>query len=407
MRRGREGADPKGLLETHTLRIGQFHGMEICRYTEAVRGTWALPWLVSACGFSPAQADGGSIVHDGLDAKVFLDARPDAPSNENCFGSLDYDKVCYLKSGPQPTGTVNINALDMRNTEAGICDANAIVAASNPCVIAADKIIIAGTGDLRVTGMRALILLATGTGGININSGGTIDVGSTTADLGAGGVASCAGSTAASAHGGGYGGSFVALGGNGGNDANGNGRGIHATALAPPDALQGGCPGGVGAPDTNAVPGNGGGGIALIGATIVVDGIVVADGGGGKGATVDAAGGGGGGAGGMIVLDSTAISGVGEVNVSGGGGGGGVGGLPPGGDGKDGYIKLDRTHEGDGGTDNTSGGDGGNGGPRSGSDSGENGHDGSSGSSGGGGGGGAKGVIVTTSTPGGTITGLN
>jgi hypothetical protein len=377
-----------------------------------VRGIWVIPAVVSACGFSPVKArDGGPGAIDT--ATVFMDAQPDTPADENCFGSLTYDTVCFKKSDPQPTGVRNVNMMvPLDSDDDANCDQFAM-GVPGTCVVSFDSMTITGIGKLRLTGMRPVILLASGTNGINLNSMALLDLGSNTADQGAGGLASCSGTTAATEHGGGFGGSFVVTGGGGGKDEEGNGAGVPATPLGMPTTLHGGCPGGVGATDVAAVAsaaGKAGGAVVLIASVIIVDGLIAAYGGGGHG-NQTYAGGGGAGAGGMVVLDSALIKGNGEVDVKGGGGGGGAGGNSSG-NGHDGYEPPLRLEEGSGGTDISSGGDGGHGGPRGDMDpTGEDGMLGSgggpNGGPGGGGGGGAEGVVVTTSTPTTTITGVN
>jgi hypothetical protein len=376
-----------------------------------VRGTWVIPVVVSACGFSPAKADGGHAI-DAADATVFMDAQPDAPSDEVCFGTLTYDTICFKKTIPLPTNTRNINGdVMLHSDDNGVCDPNALGVMTGVCVVSADKIIITGGSTLHVTGALSVILLATGTDGINLNATSMLDFGSTSGIAGAGSLASCSGATAATGHGGGFGGSFVATGGTGGNDGDGAGKGLPATVLGAPTTLHGGCPGGLGNadnPNQDAAAGNGGGGVVLIAAVITIDGLIAADGGGGKGSVVNNTGGGGAGAGGMIVLDSPSIKGNGEVNVKGGGGGGGAGGLH-GGDGHAGYDPNPLL-DGAGGTDASSGGDGGRGGPSGpmfNDPAGEAGFVGVGATVGGGGGGGARGVIVTTSTPASSIVGAN
>jgi hypothetical protein len=376
-----------------------------------VRGTWVIPAVVTACGFSPATGDGGHAIDT---APVFKDTQPDTPADDNCFGTLTYDTVCYKKSDPLPTGARNVNMMfPLDSDDDANCDQSAM-GVPGTCVVSADSITITATGKLRVTGMRPVILLATGTTGINLDAMALLDIGSNTMDQGAGGLASCPGTTAATEHGGGFGGSFVVTGGKGGKDQAGNGPGAPAPVLGVPTTLHGGCPGGVGAAAEAVVAtvaaGKSGGAVVLIASVIIVDGLIAAYGGGGHGNPMFA-GGGGGGAGGMVVLDSALIKGNGEVNVKGGGGGGGAGGNASG-DGHDGYDPAMRPAEGSGGTDNSQGGDGGHGGPHDAMDpTGEDGMTGSGGGGGGGpgggGGGGAQGVVVTTSTPMGTITGAN
>jgi hypothetical protein len=356
---------------------------------------------VAACGFTPHAAgvpDDGAIHDDAPgDAPQILDAVPDAPPGQVCFGTLAFDRVCFM--APQvPTGTKNIFVSQSIDTNAtGTCDTTATVSVASPCVIAADTIIITGTGQLHVTGLRPLILLATGAAGINLNAGALVDASSVTGVTGAAALASCAGGGAPAAKGGGAGGSFTELGGAGGNGDGDTGHGVPATALGAPTSLHGGCPGAVGG-NNNAAAASGGGAVALVASKIVVDGLIAVGGAGGHASGTGNAGGNGGGAGGMVVLDAPALSGVGEVDARGGGGGEGRGGNI-GFDGTSGYNFFNRTIEAQGGAGGSTGGDGGDGGPHGTAPAQTlNGADGGDGTStgGGGGGGGAAGVIIVT-----------
>ncbi len=380
-------------------------------YNGVVRGACAWLTAVAACGFAPhaggVNDDGGTrdgATQDG--PPVFLDALADAPPGQVCFGTLGLDHVCFA-ANQVPTGAKNVAVATPIDTGAnGTCDANAIVDASNPCVIAADSITLAGTGQLHITGPRALILLATGPAGINLNSGALIDASSVTDITGAAALASCSGATAATAKGGGFGGLFTDLGGNGGDGDGDTGHGLPATILPPPTTLHGGCPGGIGGNHNNATPASGGGAVALVASKIVLDGLVAVGGDGGKAPGNANAGGDGGGAGGMVVLDAAALSGVGEVDARGGGGGEGRGGNV-GVDGYPGYYFINRTLEALGGSGGSTGGDGGDGGPHGTAPTATLfGADGGAGTStgGGGGGGGAAGVIIVTSTATSAIT---
>lgn len=352
--------------------------------------------VVAGCGFSPF----GAGAHDdapgnGSDA-VLGDAAFDAPPGQMCFGSFAYDRICYLDA-QVPTGSRMFVLAEQLDTDGTMCDATAILPPDNPCVIAAGSITFTSTAAVRVTGARPLVLVATEAGGIAIAAGALLDASSVFTQIGAGSIPAekCTGATEATAKSGGYGGSFVALGGEGGDGAGDTGHGIPATPFqAPLTELHGGCPGGAGG-GNNTTLAPGGGAIALVAQTIAIDGLVAAGGAGGHAPGNNNHGGNGGGAGGMIVVDSTALLGAGELDAKGGGGGEGTGGLV-GIDGTAGYNFVNRAAESVGGSGDSTGGDGGHGGPQIDLTlAGAGGGPGVS-AAGGGGGGGAAGVIRVT-----------
>jgi len=373
-----------------------------------VRGTWAIVLVSSACGFSPRAAggDGGSTA-DAVDAPGSIDALPDTPPGEVCFGTLAYDRICYL-SANVPTGTTTYQvAMNVNTDDAPTCNGNTNLASTvpgNPCIIAAAEIRLELDAELDVFGSRPLVLLATGPQGIDVGTGTLIDASSNDNGAGPGTLAGnqCPGARNASQKSGGFGGSMIAVGGKGGlgsGDA-AMSSGLPATVLGAPVALHGGCPGGIGANNNNNAQTPGGGAVALVAMTLTIDGIVAAGGAGGLTPTANQAGGNGGGAGGMIVLDAPAIVGMGELDAKGGGGGEGKGGNTTT-SGSPGYNPIDRAEDGLGGsTGGSTGGDGGHGGPFLDatsvlSNAGADGKDGTS--AGGGGGGGAAGVVIATS----------
>lgn len=363
--------------------------------------------VASACGFSPRAAGDAAVTTtgDGDAAEITADAFPDAPPGQVCFGTLPYDRACYLAANV-PAGTKTYQLVAGINTDdVATCNGNvnlASVIPGNPCIIAAASIELSLSADLGVFGSRPLILLATGPLGITVGAGTDIDAGANNTSSGPGSPASCPGTTPAAQKSGGFGGSFLALGGKGGLGSGDNGasKGLPAPVLAMPTKLQGGCPGGIGANNDVHTPAAGGGAIALVAMTLTIDGLVAAGGGGGTTPAQDQAGGNGGGAGGMIVLDAPAINGTGELDAKGGGGAEGKGGNATT-SGSPGYNPLDRAEDGLGGSTNgSSGGDGGHGGPFLDATSvvtnaGADGKDGVS--AGGGGGGGAAGLVLATS----------
>ena len=359
-----------------------------------------------ACGFSPhASGDAGVVATADADGAVIMaDAFPDAPPGEVCFGTLAYDRICYLAANV-PTGTKTYQFVLNVNTDDGpTCDGNTNLAAAvpgNPCIVAAGDIELVG-GELDVYGSRPLILLATEPQGITVDASSLIDAGSNDVGGGPASPASCPGTTAPAQKSGGFGGSFVVLGGKGGLGSGDTltSKGLPAPARAAPTMLEGGCPGGIGAANDVHTAALGGGAIALIAMKLTIDGIVAAGGAGGITPNNDNAGGNGGGAGGMIVLDAPAINGMGELDAKGGGGGEGKGGNQST-SGNPGYNPADRAEDGLGGaTSSSSGGDGGHGGPyidltSMATNAGADGRDGTS--AGGGGGGGAAGFVLAKS----------
>lgn len=223
------------------------------------------------------------------------------------------------------------------------------------CVIVGTTITVAQGATFRAYGTKPLILLATTTFDLE----GTLDVSSkhdgsaTQAGAGALPASACPNTTAATVNSGGFGGSFMGKGGDGG--AVDGAKGTAAPGLtAPPSMLRGGCPGGNGstatAGSTAGVGGAGGGAVTIIAGKITVNGTIDASGAGGGGGPAQKSGGGGGGSGGMIVLDALNESAPPNVAVGsaqtiwlyangGGGGQGGTGGTlassGPGDDGKD------------------------------------------------------------------------
>jgi hypothetical protein len=372
-----------------------------------VRGPWtAVVLACGACGFSPHAAGDAALAADSDGAtNITADAFPDAPPGEVCFGTLAYDRICYLVANV-PSGTKRFQVvLNVNTDDEPTCTGDVNLAAAvpgNPCIIAAGDIALDAGAELDVFGSRPLILLATGPQGIEVAAGGVINAGADTISAGPGSPVQCAGTTAAAQKSGGFGGSFLVLGGKGGlGDGNNvQSRGLPAPVLAAPTMLRGGCPGGIGANNDVHTVAPGGGAVALIAMTITIDGLVAAGGAGGLTPNQDQAGGNGGGAGGMIVLDAPAINGMGELDAKGGGGGEGKGGNTST-SGSPGYNPIDRAEDGLGGsTVSSSGGDGGHGGPYLDaasvlSNAGGDGRDGTS--AGGGGGGGAAGLVLAKS----------
>lgn len=258
-------------------------------------------------------------------------------------------------------------------------------------IISARSISVTSTGALRFGGSKPVALVARDqivVDGIILASSGARTCGA------AGGQDDTGGAS------GGAGGGFGGIGGAGGNgDSDGtisSMGGPMSPAVARPTTLVGGCAGGKGgnASGTGGPGGAGGGAVALIAPSVLINASaqIAALGLGGQGATVDA-GGGGGGSGGMIVIESHGTQIMGKLAANGGGGGEGAGNNP-GNDGSPGNVSTSRAQGGAGNA--TQGGDGGAGGagPTP---------DGLASlqflTSGGGGGGGGVGFIAITGSP--------
>ncbi|HEY4180550.1 MAG TPA: hypothetical protein VGM90_27085 [Kofleriaceae bacterium] len=361
-----------------------------------MRSAFLLVALVPACGFQVGggvSSDGAMSGDDAAGSGSGSDAGDDASATgsdaptdpSKCFGG--YHQVCLAEL---PTGELRFKGGDnggSNNFDTGN-DPRCVATTSGGaglCVMVGTTVTIDNPAILRAhNSARPLVLIAT-TGDITV--GGTIDVSShvgTNQGAGAngnGGTETCNTGMVPSFAGGGPGGSFASIGGDGGNS---NAAGFMAVGgdhggVIPfvSGMLRGGCKGidgakvpmstGVGGPG-----GNSGGAVLLIGtASVTVGGLIDASGSGGQGGSLGAnnatdgfnrAGGGGGGTGGMIVIDAPTLTVGGRLWAEGGGGGEGggtqlgangtsgtPGGMAPGGTGHDG---------GDGGAGSQAGGTG-------------------------------------------------
>ena len=210
----------------------------------------------SACGFSAratsdggAGNDSGSGTHDAAPA----DALPDAPPGQLCFGTLTLNRVCYPAASVPAGSHTYQGPFTIDPSNPAICTGNAGAIATlpgDPCIIAYASIALTNA-QLTIGGPRPVIFLATAAAGISLDGQSVINVSSIQGSVGAGALASCEGTTAATQKGGGFGGSFLVLGGTGGigsGDAATAG-GVPATVLGMPTQLHGGCPGGIGGND--------------------------------------------------------------------------------------------------------------------------------------------------------------
>jgi len=310
--------------------------------------------------------DGGVVIDDGMeqDATVLVDG------GGFCYGTPPI-RPCFQN---EPTGTVNLGGTDTVLQ----CDSPpqrqiVQIGGINVCMIAASIIHISTTG--HTEGANPLLLV--GVDRVIVDQGQVLDVSSATNGslIGAGADPTvCADVTGAGSDQGGVGGSFVALGGSGGN---GNPIGNNTLSAA----FHGGCPGGFGS--GSVAPGHGGGAVHIIGENAIeIRGQIRATGAGGHGGPNAAKGGGGGGSGGYIGLDSGHIDFLANVLALGGGGGGGA----------DSAQVADGT-DGIGGGDGGMGANGATGGAGGTTGIGGDGLPSMTGDSGGGGGGGSVGVI--------------
>jgi hypothetical protein len=349
---------------------------------------------------------------DGTDASAGSDAGSTGSDADTCFGAAPF-RICLAAAPTMPLTISQLRTIDT----ADLANCVDTVSGGNVgCVMAATTITVEAT--LRSTGPRPLVLIASDS--ISIKAGGLIDVGShrgVAPELGAGAdPQDCVPGKLANEGGGGAGGSFVGLGGNGAASdvfpsIAGGTPGPSITA--PITRLRGGCAG-QDTPGSNGVPvrgGHGGGAVLLIagraitltgGAIPLTDGAINAAGEGGEGGS-SGAGGGGGGAGGMIGLDAPTIASSGLVLASGAGGGGGSsGGSGSAGPGKPGAgpSAVPAATGGAGGPDGGGrGGDGPSSAATAGGSAGSNGGFGKDGGVGnGGGGGGGTGLVKAPAT---------
>jgi hypothetical protein len=274
----------------------------------AMRHFWiaCLSWL-TACGFHSRVAP--------------------ADATEDSAASLCFDGFTRVCLQALPTMPLVVGADMTIDTTAG-CAETTMGTADGVCVVAATTIEVSAGATLRATGPRPLVLLAT----TSIMISGTLDAASHwngTAGPGANPVACSLGTAptvTSGSGGGGYGGTFVTIGGDGGDSLTRGAKGIAPTTSAVPGSLRGGCSGIAGASTNAGAGGAGGGAVELLAASIMVSGRVNASGAGGGAGTSNDSGGGGGGSGGMIVFDTATPAVTGVVMAQGGGGGGGSGG---------------------------------------------------------------------------------
>jgi hypothetical protein len=256
-----------------------------------------------------APRDGGSSTDVDADASP-EDARPDVdapsvailrPSNATTFNHLTSTNNVLSTPSAATFDTAECSG----RTILGRCQVTPNAAGTEACVCRSDELTI--SGELKVTGKRALVLLALRD--VTVGTNGRLRVAAVGGVDGPGG--GHAYPTIASGYAGGAGGSFGGQGGRG------------APPFGTPDLepLLGGMRGQAGASASTA--GGGGGGAVQIsaGRRLVVAGIIDAGGGGGRGGNVF--GGGGGGSGGGILLEAPTVEIRGVVLASGGGGGGG------------------------------------------------------------------------------------
>jgi hypothetical protein len=290
------------------------------------------------------------------------------PGDEQvCFGRADRMLMCLLAA---PQTALTIDQPIAINTDTSTMCAPATGAASAYCVITATDLTI--SSKLLTTGSRPLVLIASRA--LTVTANGVIDVGShaTSSVIGAGAdPVSCLKGTPPKAPGGGAGGSFLGLGGAGGQGGLNAGvpGGVPGDAATVVSQIRGGCPGqnGTDGAGGHGTGGHGGGAVYLIADTSIdITGTILATGQGGHGGTArqdinnPAGSGAGGGAGGMIGLDAPSVT-IGGVLLANGGGGGGGGSVFAGNAGGD--ASTPNAAAGGGADSDDGGGNGGNGSP--------------------------------------------
>ncbi len=207
---------------------------------------------------------------------------------------------------------------------------------------------------LRATGERPLVIVSWS----DLTVAGTIDVGGSVGDPGAGANPSACpntgpqdGTDSTEGASGGGGGGFASAGGDGGTGSSGvAAAGTGGAAIALPAYLRGGCPGGRGGNSLAGPAGNGGGAVHLLARdSITIDGVLNAGGNGGGGSSGNRSGGSGGGSGGLIDLQADIVHlGSTAVLAANGGGGGGGSDNKVAGDGQDGQADETAALGGDG-----------------------------------------------------------
>jgi hypothetical protein len=273
-------------------------------------------WWLAGCGFQSRAASiaDADVAGDGDIGMQMVDA-------SLCFDG--FTRVCLAAL---PTTALVVGSSMTIDTTTG-CAETTMGTAREVCVVARTMIEVATGAVLRATGTRPLILLAT----TSIVIAGTLDAASHRAGTAGPGanLPGCpigAAPTLAISGGGGYGGTFATVGGDGGESLTRGAKGVAPTTLLAPVSLRGGCPGVAGAGNHPGTGGAGGGALELVAPSIAVSGRVNASGAGGEPGVSDDSGGGGGGSGGMIVFDAAMHVVTGVVMTQGGGGGGGSGG---------------------------------------------------------------------------------
>ena len=269
---------------------------------------------------------GGQCVPIPIDAYI-PDAPPDAYVYDarECFGGGGAYQLCF--AGMPPMGNLALNGNFNTGTDARCMTppTNWMTAGQPDACMVLGKAITVQT--LTVTGTKPLILLGdtitiTGTLDVSSKASGAAGPGLTTTQCGAFVAAPVSDGNGA---GGGAGGSFKTLAGDGGRgDAIGSTGGRAAAAdSANPAVLRSGCPGQTGGTGTAAAgaPGKGGGVVYLTASKITITGAIHASGAGGASGGL-LSGGSGGGSGGMIVLHAaeTITATGGRVLANGGGG---------------------------------------------------------------------------------------
>lgn len=281
------------------------------------------PLLITACSFDGAKGQG-----TGSDEDPMADAGPDAP--QACVpGFLD------LCGQPEPTANFIVGDVQINTDSDNRCRTLTQSGGPDVCLMSFTEVEVQSGGTFFAYGSRPLALVAA----TSIKIIGNLDVSSRRGRIsqpGAGSAPSEAGfcgfaTTPADDGGGGgagAGGTFLSLGGVGGNGdtdggaaAGGTPGPVHSTS---PKVLRGGCngqAGGTGREAPGGPGGLGGGAVYLAAPLIQITGVVYAGGSGAPRAGRDD-GGGGGGSGGMVVMQSPRFELAGSTVIANGAGGG-------------------------------------------------------------------------------------
>jgi len=192
----------------------------------SARATWVLvsAALAGGCGFHSDAA------HPGGDGATAIDAMPDttAELDDGCLRN-SLVTVC-LDAEPTADVTLPDGSIDTDHSE--LCATNARDESKGYCIISGTTITVPANVTVTAQGARPLVFASPG----KITIAGIIDIAGHQRRLpqaSGPGVVACSAGTAPQASGGGYGGSFGSLGGNGGASSNNDPGGKPLAVTAP------------------------------------------------------------------------------------------------------------------------------------------------------------------------------